>query len=423
MKKILIALLLFLAQIWLTFKGVHVFSKYGSPLIFFAASAGLALLYRVKLARGYSMDTPRPAPLRNKWLGALTGAVSIGLCYEELRKMFVQYKNPRDFSDVIPQLETLYNRFAHGQFPYAPVDMGGYSPYPVYMPLHWLPIGIPEALGIDLRWIGFGLMVLAAGLYGWQIMQGNRPLWSQLLAIVLPSISVWGYILWGEIDLPVSLETVIAAYYLVLASGLGSRKVSWITVGLVLCLLSRYTLVFWIPLFAILFWTNMPRRQNVRVWLTVAASVVLLYVIPFYLKDPTILTKGVAYHNQACEDEWKGYGDPPVSWTMERGIHFAIQLKGILPGDAVHQVFLARVLQGSIMLLLLGLGLWDYRRNRNRIHHLDYSLLMLYVVVLCFYCFGPLTYRYYLIVLHVLAAVVCGKIILAPDKYPDKAEA
>jgi hypothetical protein len=369
------------------------------------------------------MDTPRPAPLRNKWLGALTGAVSIGLCYEELRKMFVQYKNPRDFSDVIPQLETLYNRFAHGQFPYAPVDMGGYSPYPVYMPLHWLPIGIPEALGIDLRWIGFGLMVLAAGLYGWQIMQGNRPLWSQLLAIVLPSISVWGYILWGEIDLPVSLETVIAAYYLVLASGLGSRKVSWITVGLVLCLLSRYTLVFWIPLFAILFWTNMPRRQNVRVWLTVAASVVLLYVIPFYLKDPTILTKGVAYHNQACEDEWKGYGDPPVSWTMERGIHFAIQLKGILPGDAVHQVFLARVLQGSIMLLLLGLGLWDYRRNRNRIHHLDYSLLMLYVVVLCFYCFGPLTYRYYLIVLHVLAAVVCGKIILAPDKYPDKAEA
>ena len=414
MKYFFLGLALLALQVYLTFNGVLYFGKYWSPVVLFLVSTGIAFVYLRVLLREKNTLPNAPIALAPRWqkaLGALVSMLTMFLCYEELRKAFVKYV-PRDYSDVLPQIEALYTRFSTGVFPYFPVPMGSYSPYPVYMPLHWLPVGLPMAFGIDVRWVGFGLLLLAAGLYGWLSMRGDRPLWTQLCALVLPSLALWGYILWGEMDLPVSLETVIAAYYLVLAAGLVSRKVGWITAGLILCLLSRYTLVFWLPLLAFLLWKNLPRRQNLIIWATVATSVLLIYVFPFFAKDPTILSKGVAYHNLAAQDEWRGYGDPPVSWTMERGIHFAAHLKLMMTGDAQHQVFIARVVQASAMLGLLLLGLLGYRRWRNQVNFNDFALLMLYLFILFFYFFGPLTYRYYLIVPHTLAAVLCGQIMV-----------
>ena len=420
MKYFCIGWVLVALQVYLTFNGVQHFEKYWSPVILFIVSISTAWVYLRVLLREKSMLPTTVIALAPRWqkaLGALVGMVSVGLCYEELRKAFVRYV-PHDYSDVLPQIEMLYARFSTGVFPYSPVPMGNYSPYPVYMPLHWLPVGLPAAFGVDVRWVGFGLLVLAAGLYGWLSVWGDQPLWRQLAALVLPSLSLWGYILWGEMDLPVSLESVIAAYYLVLAVGLVSRRIGWVTAGIILCLLSRYTLVFWLPLFALLLWQNLPRRQNLVLWATVAASVFLVYVLPFYAQDPSILTKGVAYHNLAAVDEWRGYGDPPVSWTMERGVHFAAHLKEVLPGDARQQVLGARVVQALAMLSLLLMGWLGYRRWRNRINFNDFSLLMLYLFILFFYFFGPLTYRYYLIVLHTLAAVLCGQIIVRSGRLP-----
>ncbi len=419
MKNLVLGLTLFIIQLLLTFWGATVFGKYVSPYLFFTASLAIAgytgwLLVQPKLTVEHPLVSAEVQP-KKQWLGALLGIFSVALAYEEMRKLFVKFSPPREFSDVVPQIEALYNRFQHGEFPYAPVDMGSWSPYPVYMPLHWLPVGLAQVFGMDSRWAGFVLLALAAGIYGWFIMRTNRSLLQQIAVILLPSLALWAYIRFGGLDLPVSYELVIGAYYLVLATGLFARHLAWITAGLVLCLLSRYTLAFWLPLAAILFWQNLPRRQNFLIWGTVAVSVVLIYILPFYLKDPSILTKGLAYHNQAVVAEWVGYGDPPVSHSMERGIHFAIQLKEWFTGDMVERVHKARVLQGGLMLLVLLLGWLGWRRWRERLDYGTYALLLLYCFVLLFYCFGPLTYRYYLLVLHLLSAVLCGRIILQSE--------
>ncbi|MEO6131870.1 MAG: hypothetical protein ABIQ02_08470, partial [Saprospiraceae bacterium] len=129
-------------------------------------------------------------------------------------------------------------------------------------------------------------------------------------------------------------------------------------------------------------------------------------------RDPSILSKGLAYHNAAVVEEWKGYGDPPVSYSMEQGIYFALQLKSWFTGEMTERVFKSRMLQGGLMLLLLVIGWLSWRRWRDRLHFGEYSLVMLYCFMLFFYCFGPLTYRYYLLVLLMISAVICGKIIL-----------
>ncbi|HRI58967.1 MAG TPA: hypothetical protein PK228_04575 [Saprospiraceae bacterium] len=416
MRNIYAGLLLFLAQVYLTFKGVKHFSADWNPLVLFALSFAVGYLWLRILLKEKTATAQTDAPesgWRRKAAGALVGMFSMALCYEELRKLFVRFSPPGKFSDVLPQLEALYTRFTQGVFPYQPVDVGTHVAYPVYLPLHWLPIGISDMLNMDTRWSGYILLVVAAGIYGYLVFRQPRPLAAQIVATLLPSIALWGYILWGREDIPVSYELVIAAYYLVLAAGLRGHSTWWVTTGLILCLLSRYTLVFWVPLFAVLFWQNETLRRNAALWLSVAVSVLAIYVIPFLLKDPGVFLQGIAYHNNAAIAEWKGYGDPPVSWTLEQGIHFARHIRYLTGGDAERQVFVARVVQAVAMLLLLFAGLWGYRRWRDRIHFYDFSLLMLYFFILFFYNFGPLTYRYYLIVPLSLSAVICGRIVTA----------
>jgi hypothetical protein len=409
-----LALLLFVVQIYLTFNGVQLFTKYGNPLALFLVSLSIAVLFFLQRLR----QTPAAPPslhalqpgIAALWI--VGGMLSIFLGYEELRKLFVQYADPGQYSDVLPQLEAQYQRFMRGEMPYAPVDLGYNAPYPVYMPLHWLPIGISDALGIDTRWSGYILLVLAAGAYGYWIGRQNASVGARITALFLPSMGLWGFILWGKLEVPVSFEIVVAAYYLVLVAGLLGRSLRWITIGIILCVLSRYTLVFWLPLLAFVLWQEYPRQANFRVWAAVALSVVLLYIVPFWLQDPGIFAAGIKYHNDGAVAQWIGQGDPPVSWSMEKGVYFGINMKALFPGDAVQQVFLARVLQATLMLVLLGFGLWAYRRWKDRVDGFSLCVVLLYAVLGCFYFFSPMTFQYYLLVLFMLSAAVVGKVIL-----------
>jgi len=408
MKIIIAGILLFVLQIYLTFQGVYYFNKYWSPLALFLVSAGIAALY---FYRHLNQPAKSPAPsvsprLLSTLLWALGGALTIVLGYEELRKLWVEFPNPAQYSDVLPQLEAQYQRFSRGEMPYAPVPLPTHTPFPVYMPLHWLPIGITSWLGLDTRWAGFGLLVIATGIYGYWIGRQNAPVGARITALFLPSMGLWGFILWGRLELAVSFEIVIAAYYLILAAGLLGRHVPTIVVGLILCLLSRYTLLFWLPLLAYVWWKELPRKTNYTIWGSVALSVLLLYIFPFYLQDPGIFTTGIKYHNDGAIAQWAGFGDPPVSWTMETGIYFGINMKSVFPGDAAQQVFLARVTQGALMLALLGFGLWAYHRWKKRLDGYALCLGLLYAMIGCFYFFSPMTFQYYLLVLMVLSAVL-----------------
>jgi hypothetical protein len=408
----LIGSALYLLQIWLVFHGVDQFGIARSPAVLLATSLALGVWYGFVLLTQRTPDgaAAAEAPRRARWLGAFLGLLSMALAYEEWRKCLVRYADYKAYSDVLPQLEALAARFGDGVFPYTPVDVQTHIAYPVYMPLHWLPVMLPQALAFDVRWIGYVALGLAAAFYGYAVVRTRAGLPAQLAAAVLPSLGLWGYILWGEIDLPVTLETLVAAYYLVLGASLCYRHAGWIVAGVILALLSRYTLVFWLPLLALLVWRNWPRRAVVRAAVAIALSVLLLYVVPFLLRDPTILRQGVAYHNNAAVAEWTGYGDPPVSWSFQRGLHFAGLLRDLFPGTMEQRVYYARLVQGVLMLALLATGWLAYRRWRGRVHYYDLALLWLYLTVVLFYAFGPLTYRYYLLVQFVLAACLCGRL-------------
>jgi len=413
MKHIIIGLVLFLLQIFLTLLGIHFFNKYINPILLFAVSSAIPayLIWLLVKRKPVLMSHTIASPVK-KGIWAVSGVLTILVAYEELRKVIVQYLDPAPISDVIPQIKALYERFASGEFPYQPVDFTGYSAIPVYMPLHWLPVGLATLFHMDARWVGFIFLALATGVYGWFLASDKNKWWVKGCALVLPSLPLWAFILWGQVDIAVSFEIIIAAYYLVLAVGLSEKKPWMITLGIILSLLSRYTLFFWIPLFALLFLFSFGWKKSLVMWGVVATSVVLLYIIPFYSKDPTFLGQQLHYYTGATIGDWIGCcGDHPISWTQERGISFAAHMKAIFSGEIPHRIQMNRIVLGVILLATFAGGLLAYKRWRSRIDVFTFSLIWLYLFVGAYYFFGPLTYRYYLIPYLMLSAVLVRKII------------
>jgi|GEM_PF-1070227 len=418
MKQIIIGISLFLLQVRLVFKeGDFIFNKYLNPVLLFIVSMAIpAYLIWLYLKRPSVISFSKIVRPLYRSLWAVGSLLIFLLSYEELRKIFVKYSDPAQFSDVIPQLVTLSQRFFHGEFPYAPVPFAGYQAIPVYMPLHWLPIGLAGPLHIDIRWIGFGFIALVSAIYGWYIASQPGSAWVRCGALLLPSLPLWAYIMWGPIDIAVSFELIIAAYYFLLVIGLMFRNYWLITLGIILCILSRYTLVFWIPWFAILLFIECGWKKSLWIWGTVAISILLLYIIPFYSKDPSFLGQQLGYYKNATFGDWLGCcGDPPISWTQEQGISFAPHMRALFGEDIVHSIYLTRVVMAIALLLTFAGGLLAYQRWKKRIDFFILSAVGIYVFIADYYFFGPLTYRYYLLSFLVMSAVLCGKIILYKD--------
>lgn len=403
-RRILIFGLALYFQIFLIFEGAQHYGLIGNAIFFFLFSLGIAIFFFFDLNRKDSVkieESKSTYTYSYPWLFALLGGLSIILSFEELRKLFLIYANPAEMSDVIPQLETQYNRFVQGVFPYSAVTEIPYKPYPVYMPMHWLPIGISKMLHIDVRWSAYFIYVVAAMFVGYYIGKQQIHILVKIISTFIPSVPLWAYVLFGQGDLMISTEIMIAAYYLILACGLLLRNHYIILLGIVLCLLSRYTLIFWLPLFAILFYVNQPFKKVIWFASAIIAAVLLIYIFPFFLRDTTILSKGVAYHNGCAVAEWAG-----PFYTANHGLHFAFAIKQFTGDDAEYGVYINRIIQAMVLLLTMAIGLIHYFKKKASISYYDFALAYLYIFMLVFYVFCPLTYRYYLIVLLVLTVAL-----------------
>lgn len=418
LRKIGIVCLFLLLQCFLLFKGAYFFGFILNPILFFTLSFAFPFFMsyadkQTYFSNNYALSSNKSASLLQGLCYALLGIISVVCSFEEIRKLFKRFPLPTPNSDVFQQLDMLYDRFAQGVFPYAPVETVFYKPYPVYMPMHWLPIGISRYLHLDTRWSAFLIMALVVGIFAFHVGKQALPWLLKIFVIALPSLAIWVFILFGGEDLIVSFEVLIMAYYFLLATGFIFKNNFLLIFGLTLCLLSRYTLIFWTPLLAIIFLVNFPLKKNLLYAFIVISAIVCIYIIPFILKDPSIFLKGIRYHNFCCISEIdNGF------YTSYNGLHFAYLLHLIPAKNTEASVFLMRCIQAIALLGMLGLGLITYFKKKSHPDLYVHLLRYLYLFVLVFFCFSPLTYRYYLSVLLILSIAVCLQWIINLKKAP-----
>jgi hypothetical protein len=412
MTRFLTLLALLCAQILLVVWGTKIFQVRGNPIAIVVVSVALTACCFQWLRERSKVEPPLTVQLSpaKPWLYALVAMLSLFTAYEELRKIWLKFPEPGKVSDVLPQLKGQCNLFFTDQFPYQPIKMPTYETFPVYMPLHWSPIQIAESLHIDIRWSGVLLLLVALGVAGY-FLGKTHPAAARRYALpglLLLALPVWGFAWLGEIDLALSLETVVAAWYVMLAAGLASRNHILIAVGIAGALLTRYTLVFWLPLFAVLLWLHAPRKYSYWVWGSVGAAFLLLFVLPFWVKEPAIIHRIAAYYTLCTEGTWLR----PDEFTFIDGLGLNIHLREWLPGSPEQNLPYARWPQVGVQLLLAGLGIYFFQKKwRHEMDFYTFSLVALSIMPLLFYSFSPMLFRYYFLVPLCVSAVLCWKVL------------
>lgn len=402
-----IALLFFLEMGFLSFLKGRL-GIYLNPLLIIAVAVFMAII----LIHSQPKNTENSEMLnwKQKAKAIFGGILSVGVMYEELRKLFwVNDYTDLSKSDILPQIQILVNRFLKGEFPYQTMNFG-YELFSPYMPLHWLPFVIPTILGFDLRWMCALIFLFGMIPYSLWVAQKNVHRNRKIILLLAPTFPIWLFLFFQSYHLAFTVEWIIATYYLILALSLLSKSVTFRAIGLILCLLSRYSLLFWIPLYLLSIFLYEDKKKALYISLITGVAVVALYVIPFLSKDTSLISKGLTHHHAATIATWERidtHGNIPILTSGASLGHIFANFGG---GTTAQKVNALQITQLSLLFAFL-LGAFLYYRKRKSEIYLPYFLLAtLKIYLAIFFVFNQMPYVYYFLSPLMVSAVIFAEV-------------
>jgi hypothetical protein len=234
--------------------------------------------------------------------------------------------------------------------------------------------------------------------------------------VLLPAVALWWMVKQDSFLFAQVLEPTIICYYFLLAASVLSGSPWAQGVALVLCLLSRYSVIFWVPFFLVVLWREAGKRHALLVAAIVAVGIIGIYIVPFLAQDPTIFMHALAEYRVATLGEWSRANGPnglPVHVFNGLSASSWVYTYVDLPLDKkVTLVQYLHVLASGAVVVLLAGFYWRFGR-RYDYRYLAIIGLKLYLAV--FYFFVQIPYSY-LIALSVLLSVFVLLIVIRPTE-------
>lgn len=317
-----------------------------------------------------------------------------------LAEIIVTFELSPGQSDVIPALQEIYvKRFLNGENVYAPFTGFGYTIYVNYLPTQWLPYLIAHGLNMDYRWLAFIIFVLS--LLFWVFRLLKKPVhWLELtLKTALPFGALYFFLNHRQSSFGYSVELTIVGYYLILAYTLFQKSTVTRSIGILLPLLSRFSFLFWLMFYGVSsFLTERQNALKIIKWTTL--GVVLIYVLPFFIRQPTAFFDGLKYYSKASFGEWSPkYWQEPNDYPfhLKNGASFSVYFYEYMGGELKERFDMATLFHKIMSIsaaLLIGLFFWWRKESDLKLT----ALVGLKLCVTWFYAFFylPFFYLYFL---------------------------
>jgi len=182
-------------------------------------------------------------------------------------------------ADMIPILSAMAERYTSGQSVYAFIQVSD-PMYPIYLPMLWLPFIIPNTFHFDPRWLIE--LFLCAGIVMIAFVVPKKELKVRQFIVLIPLCTlVWG-IVQKEITLiTMTQEGIIIAYYMFFALVMMrfSRNPYLVSIAIALCLLSRFTLLFFFGFYLLFVWKFENKKLAYKIFgLTALIVIILMFV-------------------------------------------------------------------------------------------------------------------------------------------------
>lgn len=247
--------------------------------------------------------------------------------------------------DVIPSVELFAQRLlggADGKPVYAAYHGFGYQLNPTYMPFQWLPFVLSELGGFDSRWVAWGIFLIGIALY-FRILgrQQIAPFWLALLAIGPFWLILEGLRhhddFFSRIMFSHTIELMDVGYYFILAYSLLVGGIWLRSTGFILTILSRFSLVFWVPFFFLAAFFKENQKKAFITGALVIAGIILIYILPFLSQDWTTFSKGQEHYDRAAMGAWTSAIEDGYPYALRHGFGLAVHFYDA-GGDTLEQI-------------------------------------------------------------------------------------
>ncbi|MBS1773093.1 MAG: hypothetical protein JST82_09535 [Bacteroidetes bacterium] len=365
---------------------------------YFLVSLSIGLLLIIRFYNQHIEEVVSEKKKTNYILPILFSAPLIYIAYK-LTPLFTQYPLDAKFSDIIPLIQLMVKRFLTGVPVYVdPINDFGYNIAPTYLPLHWLPFSISELGHFDYRWMAFIIWSLCV------IYIIARTVKHPVTAykLIVPVLLYWLFkVIYQEeyMLMAYTIEMLIAGYYMFLIAGLNHKNIYITAIAITLCLMSRYSLVLWLPLWAFIYFISGHRKEVLKIIATVIVLIIIVYVIPFLSKDWGSFFRGYKYYDKAAFGEWTHLDDKGFPYQLYNGTGFAHKFYDKLKHlDIAQRIKVAQQVHLFISLgICLVMGIW-YWFNRKRIDYKIFATASFKIYFCFFLAFIQVPYIYLMVV-------------------------
>ena len=187
-------------------------------------------------------------------------------------------------ADMLPVIKIMDQRFVTGNWKHVydtiPEIWAGTDP--IYLPATWLPFSLSEFLHVDMRWISSVCLLFAFGAaYFSNKRYGISS--SSVILFITGFVLFWWLMTENEMHgfLSLTEEAVVVAYYVLLTLALLSGNISLIAIAISLCMLSRYSLIGWVPAFVV-FLVAKGKIKNAFILTGIGSAMLFgLFILPF----------------------------------------------------------------------------------------------------------------------------------------------
>ncbi len=255
---------------------LYSFSSYFFSILYFVA--GLSIVF---IPVFYSSKNDSFLPKRNNWERLLYLIVFLILSNWLLNVFKLHIKGSplkREASDMLLYIKVMAERFLNGNPDiYAKVvEVWGVPFDAVYLPAMWLPYSLPIKIGADLRWASFFSIVFSFALVFYILINKNYRWFIVALIIPLIALFINELLRGGAWYFTYTEEGVAAFYYSLLCFSLLSKKWRLAGISIGLCLLSRFTLILFLPAIFLLLFSNNKQQLKTLFFYTLFSVVGLL---------------------------------------------------------------------------------------------------------------------------------------------------
>lgn len=290
-----------------------------------------------------------------------------------------------DYADMLPVINAMDQRLVAGHWKhiYDPISEIWNGTSPIYLPAMWLPFTPAIIFDFDMRWITSGCLLFSFSAFLLVLnFNKNRILISIAMAIAF--ILFWWVFAQDDSHGLVSMseEGVVILYYVLLALAIGSGNIVLIGLAASLCMLSRYSLIGWIPAFLFYLISDKKKKSLILFIMTGIISFLVIFIIPFGWHAFTQLLKLPGSYIEFAKKVWS---DSPEIFWLSLGL-----AKFFGPGKTAlsHTTLIALTFIVPLLFVIFCL----YRRKKNKLSNIPLATLKLSLVI--FYNFIDVPYLY-----------------------------